>query len=119
MALIFSLLSIAGFQLRSDDPAAMKDFVQSAHARAAEASSEGNLSTRAQVLPHTRAHCPMQMLRAVASCRVAAYSQTVCSCLPQESSFFWWQLLLLVYSIGQHSLGHEHRGHLIRLKPLL
>ena len=58
VALIFSLLSIAGFQLRADDPAAMKDFVQSAHSRSAQASGEGNLSTRAQVLLYVKVHCP-------------------------------------------------------------
>ena len=56
MALIYSLLSIAGFQLRADDPAAMKDFVQTAHSRSAEVSNDGNLSTRAQVLLYTKTH---------------------------------------------------------------
>ncbi|BDA46714.1 Suppressor of glycerol defect protein 1 [Coccomyxa sp. Obi] len=50
VALIFALLNSIGFQLRSDDPAAMKDFVTAVHARAGKASGEGKLSSRAEVL---------------------------------------------------------------------
>ncbi|EIE19666.1 MIF4G-domain-containing protein [Coccomyxa subellipsoidea C-169] len=50
VALIFALLNSVGYQLRSDDPAAMKDFVTAVHARAGKASGEGKLSSRAEVL---------------------------------------------------------------------
>ncbi|CAL8471329.1 g10871 [Coccomyxa elongata] len=50
VALIFALLNSVGLQLRSDDPAAMKDFVTAVHARAGKASGEGKLSSRAEVL---------------------------------------------------------------------
>ena len=50
VALILALLTAAGFQLRRDNPAAMKDFVVAVHARAAEAGTAGAMSARAQVL---------------------------------------------------------------------
>ncbi|KAK9827685.1 hypothetical protein WJX81_008109 [Elliptochloris bilobata] len=50
VALIWGLLNAAGFQLRRDDPAAMKEFVVAVHARAAEAAEADAMSSRAQVL---------------------------------------------------------------------
>jgi hypothetical protein len=42
-------LRAAGLQLRSADPAAMKDFLVAVNARAAEAAQQGAMSSRAEV----------------------------------------------------------------------
>lgn len=49
MAMMSAALRAAGLQLRSADPAAMKDFLVAVHARAAEAAKAGAMSARAEV----------------------------------------------------------------------
>lgn len=50
VALIASILRACGARLRADDPVAMKAFVVSVHARAAEAAKEGPLSARTEAM---------------------------------------------------------------------
>lgn len=50
VAMMSAALRVAGLQLRSADPAAMKDFLVAVHARAAEAAKAGAMSARAEVM---------------------------------------------------------------------
>lgn len=48
MALLSTALRAAGLHLRAADPAAMKDLLLAVHARAAQASAAGSMSSRAE-----------------------------------------------------------------------
>ena len=50
VTLIVSMLHAFGLDLRADDPAGMKTFVLSVHARAADLGAQGELSQRARLM---------------------------------------------------------------------
>ncbi|CAD7703288.1 unnamed protein product [Ostreobium quekettii] len=50
VSLMYTILKVCGWRLRSDDPKAMKDYVLGVHARAAQVSQEGQLTKRAELM---------------------------------------------------------------------